>query len=82
MLVYGIKQIASAPFFGKHISSTSDLHYGLALLADCTDGSYSSTAIIFDNFLAFNFPFFQVQTIISTSFFLTLSIGIPPFSML
>ena len=63
------------PGFGNHISSTLDLTV-LALPADCTGGSCSSTLVTFDNFLVFYLPFSQVQTIISYSFFLKLVISI------
>ena len=42
----------------------------LVLSADCTESSCTSNIAIFDNFLVFNFPFFQFRTIIYSSFFL------------
>ena len=69
-------QILVNTFYLLHTFTT------LAVPADCTEGSCLSTIVIFDNFVASYFPFSQVQTIISSSFFLKLVIIIPLFFIL
>lgn len=54
----------------------------LTLPADRSEGSFSSTLVILDNFLIFYFPCSQVKTITCRSFFPKLVINIPPFFML
>ena len=67
---------AIEPVFGENIFSQLPTCTALALYADFTEGSCSSNIVIFDNLLVFNFPFFNSETIISSS------LDIPPFSML
>ena len=49
--------------FGKYIFPQLQTSTALALSADCTEGSCSSNYIIviFNNFLVFNFPFFDFE---------------------
>ena len=54
----------------------------LDMPSDCTEGSCSSILVVVDNFLVLQFSLFQVQTIISSSFFLKLVKSIGLFSTL
>ena len=45
------------------------LHCSGSACSDCTEGSGSSTLVIFANFLVLQFPFSQVQILISFNFF-------------
>ena len=51
----------------------------VSVCSNCTDGPDPSTLVILENNLVFSFPFFQVQTMILSSFFLKLMISVTPF---
>ena len=44
------------------------LHYSGCVCSNCTEDSGSSTLVVFENFLVFQFPFSQFQTKISSFF--------------
>ena len=49
------------PCFGKYIFPQLQTCTALVLFTDCTEGSFSSNIVFFNNFLVFNFPFFNFQ---------------------
>ena len=58
------------------------LHYIDSAYTDCTEGSGSSSIVIFENFLVFCFSFSQAQTIISSFLHLQLVTSIARFLVL
>ena len=69
--------VGQSPGFGEYIFPRLHACAALVLSADCTEGSCSSTRVIFNNFLVFNFLFFSFK-----QEFPLLWMIIPPFSML
>ena len=49
------------PGFAKYTFLQLQACTALVLFADCTDGSCSPNIVIFNNFLVFNFPFFDFK---------------------
>ena len=49
------------PGFGKYIFRQFNTCTALILHSDCTEGSSSSNIVIFNNFLVFNFHFFNFE---------------------
>ena len=49
------------PSFDKYIFPQSKTCLALLLSADCAERSCSSNMVVFNNFLVFNFPFFNFE---------------------
>ena len=52
---------AMGPVFGVHIFPQLQTCTALVLSTNCTEGSFSSNIVIFNNFLVFNFAFFNFE---------------------